>query len=93
MTGFRRLYFFLVALFLAAPLIVVLGVSVNEKQDLAFPPVGFSLAWYAQIFTDPGWRNASQTIVAERQPSCGGALPPGRMCSSCSGWRRSSCRR
>jgi putative spermidine/putrescine transport system permease protein len=58
MTGLRRLYFFLVALFLAAPLIVVLGVSVNEKQDLAFPPVGFSLAWYAQIFTDPGWRNA-----------------------------------
>ena len=58
MTALRRLYFFLVALFLAAPLIVVLGVSVNEKQDLAFPPVGFSLAWYAQIFTDPGWRAA-----------------------------------
>ena len=58
MTALRRLYFFLVALFLAAPLIVVLGVSVNEKQDLAFPPVGFSLAWYAQIFIDPGWRSA-----------------------------------
>lgn len=54
----RRLYFIAVALFLAAPLIVVLGVSVNEKQDLAFPPKGFSLAWYAQIFTDEGWRNA-----------------------------------
>ena len=37
---------------------MVLGVSVNEKQDLAFPPVGFSLAWYAQIFVDPGWRSA-----------------------------------
>jgi putative spermidine/putrescine transport system permease protein len=58
MTALRRLYFLLVALFLAAPLIVVLGVSVNEKQDLAFPPVGFSLAWYAQIFADPGWRSA-----------------------------------
>jgi len=54
----RRLYFVLVALFLAAPLIVVLGVSVNEKQDLSFPPKGFSLAWYAQIFTDPEWRSA-----------------------------------
>jgi putative spermidine/putrescine transport system permease protein len=58
MTALRRLYFFLVALFLAAPLIVVLGVSVNEKQDLSFPPVGFSLGWYAQIFSDPGWRAA-----------------------------------
>ncbi|MFU0504254.1 ABC transporter permease [Pseudaminobacter sp. NGMCC 1.201702] len=55
---FRRFYFAAVALFLAAPLIVVLGVSVNEKQDLTFPPKGFSLAWYAQIFTDPEWRSA-----------------------------------
>ncbi|MBA3448278.1 MAG: ABC transporter permease, partial [Pseudaminobacter sp.] len=31
---------------------------VNEKQDLAFPPVGFSLSWYAQIFLDPAWRKA-----------------------------------
>jgi putative spermidine/putrescine transport system permease protein len=54
----RRLYFIAVALFLALPLMVVLGVSVNEKQDLAFPPIGFSLAWYAQIFTDPEWRRA-----------------------------------
>nr|WP_210322377.1 ABC transporter permease [Aminobacter carboxidus] len=45
-------------MFLAAPLIVVAGVSVNEKQDLAFPPKGFSLAWYAQIFADPEWRKA-----------------------------------
>ena len=57
-TFFRRLYFFAVALFLAAPLIVVAGESVNEKQDLAFPPKGFSLAWYAQIFADPEWRKA-----------------------------------
>lgn len=54
----RRFYFFLVGLFLAAPLIVVAGVSVNEKQTLAFPPEGFSLAWYVEIFADTGWRNA-----------------------------------
>ncbi|WP_432285563.1 ABC transporter permease [Aminobacter sp. BA135] len=57
-TFLRRLYFVAVALFLAAPLVVVAGVSVNEKQDLAFPPKGFSLAWYAQIFMDPEWRKA-----------------------------------
>lgn len=54
----RRLYFVAVALFLAMPIVVVAGVSVNQKQDLAFPPVGFSLSWYAQIFTDPSWRAA-----------------------------------
>lgn len=53
-----RFYFALVGAFLAAPLIVVLGVSVNDKQSLTFPPQGFSLAWYAQIFTDAGWRGA-----------------------------------
>ena len=57
-TLLRRLYMFLVGLFLAAPLIVVAGVSVNEKQDLAFPPKGFSLSWYSEIFTNPEWRSA-----------------------------------
>ena len=51
-------YFAAVALFLAAPLIVVVGVSVNEKKALLFPPVGLSLAWYGQLFSDPGWRSA-----------------------------------
>jgi putative spermidine/putrescine transport system permease protein len=54
----QRFYFILVGLFLAAPLIVVAGVSVNAKQTLAFPPQGFSLAWYVEIFADTGWRNA-----------------------------------
>lgn len=57
-TFLRRLYFLAVGLFLSAPIIVVLGVSVNEKQDLAFPPKGFSLAWYGQIFQNPEWRSA-----------------------------------
>ena len=47
-----RIYFTLIGLFLAAPIIVVAGVSVNEKQSLTFPPQGFSLAWYGAIFTD-----------------------------------------
>lgn len=57
-TVLTRLYFALIGLFLAAPIIVVAGVSVNEKQSLTFPPEGFSLAWYGAIFTDTGWRSA-----------------------------------
>ena len=36
-TFLRRLYFFAVGLFLILPLIVVAGVSFNEKQDLDLP--------------------------------------------------------
>lgn len=67
MTALRRLLFFVVGLFLALPLIVVAGVSINQRQTLAFPPQGFSLAWYGQIFTNPEWRNAlvaSLTLAA-----------------------------
>lgn len=53
-----RLYFALIAIFLAMPIFVVAGVSINEKQSLTFPPQGFSLAWYGAIFTDPSWRAA-----------------------------------
>lgn len=57
-TTLRRILFLLVGLFLAAPLIVVAGVSVNEQQSLTFPPEGFSLSWYGQIFNDEAWRTA-----------------------------------
>ena len=59
MTNFvRRLFFLCIGLFLAMPIIVVAAVSINEKQALNFPPQGFSLHWYAQIFTNPEWRIA-----------------------------------
>ncbi len=67
MTALRRLFFVVVGLFLALPLIVVAGVSINARQTLAFPPQGFSLSWYGQIFTNAEWRNAliaSLTLAA-----------------------------
>ncbi|MFD1627149.1 ABC transporter permease [Azospirillum griseum] len=54
----NRLFLSAVALFLALPLIVVAGVSINAKKALTFPPQGFSLGWYAEIVTDHGWRDA-----------------------------------
>jgi len=67
MIALRRVFFFAVGLFLALPLIVVAGVSINEKQSLAFPPQGFSLSWYSEIFLNDDWRNAlfaSLTLAA-----------------------------
>ncbi len=57
----------LVVLFLLAPLVVVAVGSVNENRYLNFPPEGFSLSWYGQLFTDLGWRTSirySVTIAA-----------------------------
>lgn len=56
-----------VVVFLLAPLLVVAVGSVNENRYLNFPPEGFSLSWYGQLFTDPGWRTSirySLTIAA-----------------------------
>ena len=67
MTALRRFFFLAVGLFLALPLIVVAGVSINEKQSLAFPPQGFSLSWYGEIFANDEWRSAliaSLTLAA-----------------------------
>lgn len=47
-----------VLVFLAAPLVVVLGVSVNEPKRLLFPPEGFSLNWYVELFVQNDWQNA-----------------------------------
>ena len=43
-----------VVVFLLAPLVVIAVGSVNQNRYLNFPPEGFSLSWYAQLFTDSG---------------------------------------
>ena len=62
----ERLCFLLVGLFLVGPIVVLAGVSVNAEKTLLFPPQGFSLAWYADILADPGWRAAliSSLVIA-----------------------------
>jgi len=50
----------LTAVFLLAPLVVVIGVSVSESQFIAFPPKDFSLRWYEAVigsdaFVDAAW--------------------------------------
>ena len=99
-----RLWMAAVAVFLALPLVVVAGVSVNEKQSLIFPPEGFSLGWYGQVFTNPELAGRAHLLAAAgravggagrarsrcRWPgSAGAGSRPGRGSSRCSGWRRS----
>ncbi len=43
------------ALFMLGPLVVVVGVSVSESQFIAFPPMGFSLHWYREVFASDAY--------------------------------------
>jgi putative spermidine/putrescine transport system permease protein len=59
----RNLFMALVALFLAAPLIVVAGVSLNVEKQLLFPPQGLSLTWYLDLFREDDWLNAVENSL------------------------------
>lgn len=63
MRALRAIVVTLVVVFLLAPLIVIAVGSVNENRYLDFPPEGFSLSWYAELFTDPGWRTSIRYSV------------------------------
>ncbi|HEY8594186.1 MAG TPA: ABC transporter permease [Devosiaceae bacterium] len=45
----------LTAIFLLAPLVVVVGVSVSESQFIGFPPTGFSLRWYQAVLSSDAY--------------------------------------
>ena len=63
----RRGFLTLVALFLAAPLIVVASVSFNDTRRMSFPATQFSLRWYQAFFGDGAWMASlerSLTIAA-----------------------------
>lgn len=48
----------LVALYLLAPLAIVIVISFSAANFLQFPPPGLSLRWYQNLFTDPAWGDA-----------------------------------
>ena len=51
----RNAFLAAVLVFLSAPLVVVAGVSVNERKLLFFPPKGFSIGWYGEMLTQSQW--------------------------------------
>jgi putative spermidine/putrescine transport system permease protein len=59
----------LVAVFLLAPLVVVVIISFSAAPFLQFPPPGLSLRWYGQLFSTPAWINALVVSVEMMVPS------------------------
>lgn len=50
----------LVFVFLMAPILAILPLSVNDSQFLTYPMRGLTGRWYEQVFADPKWRLAVQ---------------------------------
>lgn len=46
------------ALLLLAPTLVVIPLSFTGEASFVLPPKSWSLRWYEEFFTDPGWRDA-----------------------------------
>jgi putative spermidine/putrescine transport system permease protein len=59
----------MVAVFLLAPLAVVVIISFSSAPFLQFPPPGFSLRWYDVLFSTPAWTNALWVSVQLMVPS------------------------
>ncbi|EJJ26959.1 ABC transporter permease [Rhizobium sp. CF142] len=54
----RQFFLLCLAFFLAAPLIIVAGVSFNTTAQMTFPPQNISLRWYWTFMEDPAWTSA-----------------------------------
>jgi putative spermidine/putrescine transport system permease protein len=59
----------LIVVYLIAPMIIVLIISVSSAPFLTFPPPGFSLQWYRKLFSDPDWLDSLITSVQIMLPT------------------------
>ena len=46
----------LVMVFILAPLVVTVAMSISDSPYVVFPPRGFTLGWYAKILQDPDFQ-------------------------------------
>jgi putative spermidine/putrescine transport system permease protein len=51
----------LTAGFLLLPILFIAALSFGSSQWLIFPPPGWTLKWYAQLFADPRWLQSAWT--------------------------------
>lgn len=51
-------YVTVISALVIAPIAVVLIVALNTTNFLSFPPAGFSTRWFAQVMSEPMWRDS-----------------------------------
>src|SRR5260370_32299097 len=72
MSGWRALrgaVCLLVAVYLLAPLAIVVIVSFSAAPFLQFPPPGLSWRWYENLFSDPAWLDSIAVSLQVLAPS------------------------
>lgn len=53
----------LVLVFLVAPILVVVPISLTAGTQLVFPMPGLSTRWYAEVLASPAWRTAARNSL------------------------------
>ena len=76
-----RIFFFLVVLFLYAPIVILLVFSFNDSAVPAFPLSGFTLDWYHQFLANSELRGALETSAIIAALSSAGAVVLGVLAS------------
>jgi putative spermidine/putrescine transport system permease protein len=66
---FRGTVCVLAALYLIAPLVIVVIISFSAAPFLQFPPPGLSLRWYHNLFNDPAWTDSLGVSIKILIPS------------------------
>lgn len=56
-------YFAAVVIFLLAPMVLLVPISLTESQFLEFPPSSLSLRWFREFFVDQSWVAATFTSL------------------------------
>jgi putative spermidine/putrescine transport system permease protein len=64
-------------LFILAPLLVIVAISVESSPFVTFPPRDFTLAWYGQVLADPEFRQSLAFSVLLALGATAGALALG----------------
>lgn len=59
----------LVAIYMVAPLVIVVIISFSSAAFLQFPPPGLSLQWYQRMATNPAWIHSLATSVQITVPT------------------------
>jgi putative spermidine/putrescine transport system permease protein len=60
--------------FILAPLVVTVAISIGTSPFAAFPPRGFTLGWYAQVLADPEFQGSLGFSTALALGATAGAL-------------------
>jgi spermidine/putrescine transport system permease protein len=76
-----RVFFFLVVVFLYAPIVILLVFSFNDSAVPTFPLSGFTLHWYHQFLTNSDLKGALETSAIIAALSSAGAVELGVLAS------------